>query len=210
MGKFWKCSEDEYLSVKYPHKYAKEIASHLGRSMSSVYSRVVKLGLKKSEEFKKMELAKQAERLRIVGEKSRYQKGREPENKGKKMPKEVYEKCRPTMFQKGNVPHNTKYDGYERVNRDGYKEVRVSKGKFQLKHRIVWEQKFGEIPPDHAVIFKNGDTLDFTIENLRLVSREELMKMNSFHRYPEHIKDAIRTLAKLRKTIKTKYYEKQD
>lgn len=52
------------------------------------------------------------------------------------MPANVYEKARKTMFRKGNIPANHKPIGYERINADGYIEVKVAEpNKFRLKHR---------------------------------------------------------------------------
>ena len=73
------------------------------------------------------------------------------------------------MFKKGNEPHNTKYNGYERISKDGYVEVRVAKGVFKCKHRILWEEHFGEIEDGMNIIFKDGDPMNIVIENLKKV-----------------------------------------
>ena len=74
--------------------------------------------------------------------------------RGKKMPANVYEKARQTMFRKGNIPANHKPIGYERINVDGYVEVKVAEpNKFRLKHRIVWEEKFRDYSTGYNVQF---------------------------------------------------------
>lgn len=164
------------------------------------------MGLKKSEAFMKMELERQAERIRMVGVQSRYHKGREPENKGKPMPKEVYEKVKRTMFKKGNKPHNTKYDGHERISKDGYAEIRVRLGKYVLKHRHIWEQANGKVPTGYIVVFKDRNPNNIVLDNLELISREENMLRNTIHRFPAELKSTIRLVNKLKRTIN----EKQD
>lgn len=136
---------------------------------------------------------------------SRLKKGNIPPNKGKKMPAEVYAKAAPTMFRKGNLPVNTKYDGYLslRIDKTGrpYYHIRISKGKFELLHRVVWQQANGEIPIDMIVSFKNGNTLDVSIENLELITRKENMLRNSVQRLPEDIRLTIQLIGALNRQI---------
>jgi len=54
--------------------------------------------------------------------------------------------------------------------------VKTAEG-FILKHRLIWEKAYGPIPKHHCLIFLNGDTLDCTLENLALVTRNELAIM---------------------------------
>ena len=70
-----------------------------------------------------------------------FKKGHVPANKGIKLEKdgELYNKMRHTFFQKGNKPHNTKFDGHERLNVEGYVEVRIAERKYVFKHRLLWE-----------------------------------------------------------------------
>ncbi|KOY84265.1 hypothetical protein AD998_21925, partial [bacterium 336/3] len=90
-----------------------------------------------------------------------FKKGNIPKNKGLKqvdyMTPEAIEKTKATRFKKGNEPHNTNYNGHERISKDGYVEVRITKGKYVLKHRLVWQQANGPIPKNHIIVFKDGD-----------------------------------------------------
>lgn len=81
-------------------------------------------------------------------------------------------------FKKGNIPHNLKPEGYERTTEDGYTEVKVNQVGFVLKQRLVWEQHHGPIPDNHVVCFKNGVKSDCRIDNLILLSRSELSRLN--------------------------------
>lgn len=86
-----------------------------------------------------------------------------------------------TEFKAGHRPHNYRPLGSERVNSDGYLEVKVADPKtWKGKHRMVWEELHGPIPPGHAVIFGDGNKRNLAPENLLLVSRSELAVMNKF------------------------------
>lgn len=98
------------------------------------------------------------------------------------------------MFQKGQACWNHKEVGSERVNVDGYLEVKVAEpNKWQLKHRIVWEKANGTIPKGHNVQFKNGNKQDLRIENLYLISKaEQMAKENSYYAgYPKELQEVI-------------------
>jgi hypothetical protein len=106
-------------------------------------------------------------------------KGQTPHNKGKKMPKEVYEKVKHTMFAKGNVPPNHRPVGSERISKDGYIEVKVAEpNKWRLKQRVVYEEAKGKIPEGCPIIFLDGNKRNFDIDNLRCITRSELLYLN--------------------------------
>lgn len=109
----------------------------------------------------------------------RFKKGHIPYNKGKKMSKEVYEKTKHTMFAKGHIPANHKPVGSERIIKDGYIEVKVAEpSKWKLKQRLVYEKHKGEIPKGSTIIFLDGNRLNFDINNLKCVTRSELLYLN--------------------------------
>lgn len=109
----------------------------------------------------------------------KFRKGQTPHNKGKKMPKEVYEKVKHTMFAKGNVPPNHRPVGSERISKDGYIEVKVAEpNKWRLKQRVVYEEAKGKIPEGCPIIFLDGNKRNFDIDNLRCITRSELLYLN--------------------------------
>ena len=113
----------------------------------------------------------------------RFEKGHVPANKGKKwndyVSKEGQLNSLKTTFKKGHVPANHKPVGYERINVDGYIEIKVKEPNvFRLKHRVVYEQHHGKIPSDMNVIFADGNKLNLDIDNLILVKKSELLIMN--------------------------------
>lgn len=202
--RYWTAEEKEIMVNRFANCYTTELCKLLGRSYGAVSAQAALMGLKKSEAFLKMELKLQADRLKVEGAKFRFAKGREPENKGKKMPADVYDKCKVTMFKKGIVPHNCKHDGHERVSRDGYVEVRLSRGRYVYKHRLMWEQANGPVPDGMIVVFKDRNKLNITLDNLELITRKENMLRNTIHRFPEELVSTIKLVNKLKRKIYAK------
>ena len=86
------------------------------------------------------------------GTKGQFKKGHVPENKGKKG--YCAKGCEKTWFRKGNIPTNHRSVGSERINVYGYVEVKVEEpGKWELKHRVLWENNFGKIKKGKVIIF---------------------------------------------------------
>jgi phage protein len=109
-----------------------------------------------------------------------FKKKHVPANKGKKMSTEQYAKCKGTMFKRGHRPQNYRPVGSERINVDGYIEIKVKDpGTWKLKHRVIWEQHNDKIPPDKIVIFKDNNPLNCDIDNLMLVSKSENLRVNA-------------------------------
>lgn len=188
----WTPEEIETLSRLYPDHFAKEIAVILGRGVSSIYCKSAILGLKSSEDKLRRSGLISSSNPNVIA--CQFAKGHTPQNKGKRVSPEVYAKCAPTMFKKGQRCWNHKEVGSERVNVDGYIEVKVAEpNKWRLKHRVVWEQHNGEIPKGCNVQFRNGNALDCSIGNLYLISRaEQMAKENSFYaKYPKELQEVI-------------------
>jgi hypothetical protein len=205
MRKPWTEDEDKILLDLYPNNFSQIIADKLDRSVFSIYTRANILGVKKTDEFMKIALEREANKLREVGQKTRYAKGSVPLNKGIKMTEEQYKLVKPTMFAKGNNPHNMKYDGHIRIcKKDGYHYVRIARAKYVLKHRHIYEQHHGSIPEGMIVIFVDGNKTNFDICNLRAITRVEHVNRNRVHNYPQEIKDLIKLKNKLNKKINEK------
>lgn len=109
-----------------------------------------------------------------------YRKGDEPWNKGKVMSDEVKEKVKGTWFKKGQIPKNHKPVGSTRVDRDGYKLIKIAEpNKWALYHRRLYEETHGEkLKKNEAVIFADGDKTNFDLDNLVKVSRANLLYIN--------------------------------
>jgi len=139
-----------------------------------------------------------------------FAKGLTPHNKGKRMP--YHANSARTQFKPGNLPHNTKYLGHERVSVDGYVEISVAETnphtgycrRYVLKHRHLWEQQHGPVPAGHALKCLDGDRRNTDPSNWVLVSRG-LLPFLSGGRYGQcydqaalEVKPALLTLAKLK------------
>jgi len=116
---------------------------------------------------------------------TRYKPGHEPSNKWRKG--HCAPGCERTWFQKGHRPADAVPIGSEREREDGYVYVKVCDGhknrNWVQKHRLIWEQAHGPVPPGHVVIFLNGDRRDFRLENLGMISRAENAVMNKHGLY---------------------------
>lgn len=105
-----------------------------------------------------------------TGRTGQFQKGQKPHNKGKKGI--CADGCEKTWFKKGHIPKNYRPVGSERVNKDGYVEVKVADpNKWKLKHRVVWEAVNGKIPKGCIIIFRDNDKTNINIDNLLLIKR---------------------------------------
>lgn len=202
MRKIWIQEEVEILVKMYPDHFAQEIAEQLGRSERAVHSKANSLGLKSNKEkYVKAGLKGCISEKAIA---TRYQKGHASSNKGQKISPELYERLKPTMFKKGSIPHNKKPIGTEVINDDGYIMVKVANpDKWQLKHRIVWEQVHGEIPEGYNIQFKNRNRLDCRLENLYIIKRSEQMRTENSYiaKYPKPLQEIIRLKGVLNRLI---------
>lgn len=195
--RFFTPEEDDFLRENYMTIPTKRMSTVLGRSESSARQRMALIGIVVPEELAEM-----------FKKQSQFKKGSVSFNKGKKMKdyasKEAMERMAKTQFKKGQTPHNTKYDGHERINKDGYTEVRVSIGKYKLKHRVLWEKHHGKIPKNHIVVFKDKDKNNFELNNLELITFEENMSRNTIQRYPKELKHVIKLSHKLKRKLNEK------
>lgn len=188
----------------YPDHFAGEIQVFLprSRSKSSIYAEAAKLGLLSTPEKISRSGRISANNPNTV--RCRFKKGSVPANKGKKVSPELYAKMKPTMFKKGQASLNKRPVGSERVNVDGYIEIKVADpNKWRLKNRVIWEQHNGKIPPGHNIQFKDHNPLNCTIENLYIISQAEQMRNeNSFlAKYPKELADIIRLKGAVQRQI---------
>jgi hypothetical protein len=174
----------ETLKRLYPDCKTETLALLFRRKASIVSQKAAVLGIKKSEGFKCSPLSGRMLKGSTIGEATRFTNQTPGWNKGLKqsdyMSPEMIEKTKATRFVKGQDPHNSVEIGSERITIDGYIEVKTNHFKdgnaknknFVLKHRLLWESHHGPIP-EGMVIRINGDKLNFTINELEMISQRE-------------------------------------
>ncbi|HHT7202591.1 MULTISPECIES: HNH endonuclease signature motif containing protein [Bacillus] len=108
---------------------------------------------------------------------TRFAGGHTPFNKGKKG---CSSGGKATQFKKGDIPHNYKPVGTERVNSDGYVDIKIAApNKWRAKHLVIWEEVNGPLPEGHAVIFGDKNRRNFNLDNLILVNQKQLGSLNA-------------------------------
>jgi len=160
------------------NEYTEEMIDYLREITPGRSNKEITKMFNKKFNLNKTENAIRAVRIRNgikTGLDGRFKKGQTPWNKGLK----GYMGPNKTSFKKGEVPANYRPIGSERVSMDGYTEVKIKDPNvWELKHRLIWEKHHGPIPDGHVVIFGDGDKTNFDIDNLILVSREQLLQLN--------------------------------
>lgn len=213
--RYWKKNEEELLSQLWAGDglFAREIALIFQRPVKQVYNKAKAMGLRRPGKLRSIagKIGSQTEAARA----HQFASGHTPANKGKKMSPELYAKCAPTMFKKGNTPKNHREVGSERVNKDGYIEVKVAEpNKWRCKHRIIWEEANGPIERGYNVQFKDGNPQNISLENLYLISRaQQLKEQNSLMaRYPKELQAVIRLRGAVKRqmTLHNKQKENKD
>lgn len=190
------------LRKYYPELPTSEVAKIIGRSISSIHGKASLLGISKSPHYMEVVM----KRFEAEAVSFRFKPGHKTANKGVKMSKEVYEKAAPTMFKKGQKPHNTKPVGTEntRVDKIGvpYIYVKIADADWRLKHRLVWEEANGKIPHGYRIHFRDRNTLNCELSNLELLSPQEAIDRNRITKYPKEVQEVIKLTNKLKRKLK--------
>lgn len=143
------------------------------------------------------------------GRTGRFTPGQTAHNKGKKTgPAHPNTKSR--QFRPGQVPHNCRPLGSERLTADGYIEVKVqvpnpyttARTRFIHKHRYLWEQVNGPLPRGMALKCLDGDKTNTDPANWEAIPRAMLPRLNGkfgrdYDTAPPEVKPTLLAIAKL-------------
>ena len=148
----WTNTELEYLRQIVKDRYIFEIAELMS----------IKFGY----EFRKSQIKSIMAKYKITNNmKHKVPKGTEPWNKNLKI---------------GNSHiHNLKNTGDEYISSNGFTMMKLDNPtRWVQKHRYLYEQQFGEIPRDKVLIFLDGNKQNLNLDNLKCITRKQLIKMN--------------------------------
>ena len=170
------------------------------------------MGLHKSAAYLASPAACRLRRGDNIGALHRFKIGHIPVNKGQKG-WQAGGRSRETQFKKGHLPKNYALVSAERLSKDGYRQRKITDTGYPPRdwkslHVMLWEEHHGPVPAGHNVMFRDGDKVNITIENLALISRADNMRRNTIHRYPHEVKQVIRLANKLTRMTKEPDSEK--
>jgi len=209
----WTTGQLAILRREYPHKPTAEVARLVGHTLSSTYQTAQRLGILKSEAYLASPASGRLDGVR--GSSHRFTKGNTAWNKGTHW--KAGGRSPETRFKPGQRPHTWRPIGSERVTDDGIRQRKITDTGYPPKdwksiHVMMWETENGPVPPGHIVIFKDGNRENLVLDNFELVTRQELMRRNSYHtRYPKEIGLVIQLKGALQRQInKRERHEKQD
>lgn len=198
----WTVAQLAYLRAHYPDQTAKALAQALNIKASMVYTKARRLGLEKSAAF--MASAASGRLDGVKGAQTRFFKGQKSWNLNKK----GLHFSEKSEFKKGSIPANVQDVGALRINSLGDLDIKVAPGKNQWvsMRRYCWESERGPIPPNMCIVPVNGDGHDTRIDNLKLVTRAENIRINLLARYPKE----LRNVMALRGRLKTAIQKRQE
>lgn len=167
----WSEEEIEFIREVYPYYENKEISKMVKEKFGFDVSTRNLQNVRNKYKIPK----------KVIPNSGCYRKGDVPWNKGREMSDETKEKVKKTWFKKGQIPKNHKPVGSTRVDRDGYKLIKIAEpNKWALYHRRLYEKEHGEkLKKNEAVIFADGDKSNFDLDNLVKVSRANLLYLNN-------------------------------
>lgn len=187
--RWWTPAEEELLRQCYADALTADLAVVLDMPVKRILAKANAMGLKKS-----VELIAETARQRTMqpghgSQRTRIRPGQEPWNKGTHYV--AGGRSAETRFQPGSRPHTWLPVGSYRVVTDGTLEQKINDlpgpntVRWKPVARLVWENKHGPVPSGHAVVFRRGMKTTnpelVTLDRLQLVTRVELMRLNSYH-----------------------------
>lgn len=137
------------------------------------------------------------------GRTGQFEEGHQPHNKGIKG-WQAGGNAAKTQFKPGQRGSKWVPIGSQRISKDGILQRKVTDTgstprDWKSVHSLLWEQHHGPIPDGYVVIFRNGNRQDIRIDNLAIVSRAELLRLNKhgYRQSHDDLKPSIMALSKL-------------
>lgn len=191
---YWTSEQKKILIENYADSTPQQMIELLNGvfDMAQISKKAQRIGIRKSDDYKLREINK-----------GRLPPGNIPWNTGQHY--NAGGKAKDTQFKPGSTPPNTCAVGTQRVNDKGYIEIKIEEGegrkKWKLLHREVWQRNHGKPPKGSIIIFKDHNKNNCAIENLQLITKEQLMLENSGHNYSEDLKEVMRLKAAITRKI---------
>lgn len=215
-GRPWTEEEISLLREFYPHFHTDQVAAAVGRPTASCYAKASQLGLHKTERYLASADAGRVARGRqhpsMIA--SRFKPGQVSWNKGTNFT--AGGRSAETRFKPGRPAHesaNYMPIGSHRINADGYIERKVTDDpsifparRWVAVHRLVWIEANGPVPAGHVVVFKPGRRTTelelITLDAVELVTRQELMRRNSYHtNYPPEVRALVQLKGAIQRQV---------
>ena len=197
--RIWTAEEVQILTEQYPHVATCEVARILGRKVTQVIGKAHRLRLKKSPAYQ----STLGNNLSSAGAATRFRPGQVPWNYGTHFVSGG--RSAETRFKPGQKTHTWRPIGAEHITKNGYIERKIAdtgtRRDYVLVHHLVWREAGREIPNGHVLIFIDGDKRNFALDNLKLISRQELMHRNSIHNLGPEIAQLIQLCGAISRQI---------
>lgn len=168
----WTPEQIQFLRDWRPHETLASLTRRLNRAFGTDYSVAAVGGACK--------------RNRIgAGDDGRFEPGEQPWNTGLKG-YQAGGRAPLHQFNRGHMPQTWVPIGTRVRSSDGYWKVKVSDSPgpgesrrgWQQQHRLIWEEAHGPQPRGTAIVFVDGDPDNLTLDNLEIVTRAELARLN--------------------------------
>lgn len=109
-----------------------------------------------------------------------FKKGHQTWNKG--IHYQAGGRCRETQFKEGNIPHNHKPVGTERICY-GKIQIKIAEpNKWEWLATLIWQSVHRQaLPKGYYIRFANGDITDYSPENLVAITKAQNAMLNHMH-----------------------------
>lgn len=188
----WTAHEIAMLHAHYPHQVTTDLATMLGIDVKLIYSKAMKLGLRKSAAFLATDKSGRILKGGVLGQAHQFQPGQQPWNAGTHYV--AGGRSAQTRFKPGNKPHTTmpigsyrvcagkQGPGHEQLERKTSEASGGNHKRWTPVARLVWGAAHGPVPRGSIVVFRPGLRTvvleEITLERIECITRAEHAKRN--------------------------------